>query len=258
VSDTLEDTLRTLRTTAPPTLGHGALVRVGLADWIAPLTTPLGPAVVAWNANGVSSLYQGEDVEQLAFDLRRRSGRPSLVRDELPDDIGTRIEEVLAGRRRTMDVDMRGIPPFQADVLQATLQIPWGEVRPYGWVAREIGRPGAVRAVGTALGRNPIPLIVPCHRVVRSDGMLGQYGWGAPAKRVILAYEGLDPDATEELARHRVAFIGSDTSGIYCYPSCRNARQTPNRERVPLRSARQAAARGLSPCPGCRPPAATV
>jgi O-6-methylguanine DNA methyltransferase len=256
MSDTLENALRTLRVEAPPTLGHGALARVGLADWIAPLTTPLGPAIVSWNALGVSALYEGDDVERLAFDLRRRSGRPSLVRDELPDDMATRIDDVLTGRRPTIEVDMRGIPPFQADVLHATLQIPRGEVRPYGWVAREIGRPGAVRAVGTALGRNPIPLIVPCHRVVRSDGMLGQYGWGAPAKRVILAYEGLDPDTTEDLARHGVALVGSDETGIYCYPSCRNARQIPTRQRVPLRSARQAAARGLAPCPGCRPPAA--
>jgi O-6-methylguanine DNA methyltransferase len=255
MNDALEDTLRTLRVPAPPTLGHGALARVGLADWIAPLTTPLGAAMVAWNAHGVSALYEGDDIEQLAFDLRRRTGRPSLARDELPVDVGTRIDDVLAGRRRTMDVDMRGIPPFQADVLQATLQIPRGEVRPYGWVAREIGRPGAVRAVGTALGRNPIPLIVPCHRVVRSDGTLGQYGWGAPAKRVMLAYEGLDPDETEELARHGVTLVGSDTSPAYCYPSCQNARSIPAGHRVTFRSPRDAAAHGYRPCRVCRPPA---
>jgi O-6-methylguanine DNA methyltransferase len=256
MNDTLETTLRTLRVEAPPTLGHGALARVGLADWIAPLTTPLGPAIVSWNARGVSALYEGDDVEELAFDLRRRSGRPSLVRDELPEDMATRIDDVLAGRRDAIDVDMRGIPPFQADVLHATLQIPRGEVRPYGWVAREIGRPGAVRAVGTALGHNPIPLIVPCHRVVRSDGMLGQYGWGAPAKRVILAYEGLDTDATERLARRGIVLIGSEADGTYCYPSCRYAGRPDEPQRVPLRSAREATARGLRPCNVCRPPAA--
>ena len=63
------------------------------------------------------------------------------------------------------------------------LEIPRGEVRPYGWIAAEIGRPKAVRAVGTALGHNPVPLIVPCHRVVRSDGMIGQYSLGGPQQQ---------------------------------------------------------------------------
>jgi O-6-methylguanine DNA methyltransferase len=254
MNDTLEDTLRTLRVPAPPTLGHGALARVGLADWIAPLATPLGPALVAWNARGVSAVHRGDDVEELMFELQRRSGRPSLARDELPEDLAIRIDDVLAGRRRTIDVDMRGLPPFQSDVLRAALLIPRGEVRPYGWVAREIGRPGAVRAVGTALGRNPIPLIVPCHRVVRSDGMLGQYGWGRPAKRTILAHEGLDLEATEDLARHGVALVGSDTTRVYCYPSCRNARRIREAHRVGFRTARDAAADGFRPCAVCRPP----
>ena len=68
-------------------------------------------------------------------------------------------------------------------MLTKTLEIPSGEVRPYGWVAREIGRPKAVRAVGSALGRNPVPVLIPCHRVVRSDGHVGNYGLGVPMKR---------------------------------------------------------------------------
>jgi O-6-methylguanine DNA methyltransferase len=74
-------------------------------------------------------------------------------------------------------------------------EIPAGQVRPYGWIASEIGRPKAVRAVGTALGRNPVPLLIPCHRVVRTDGRVGDYAFGPPAKRALLAAEGLDPDA---------------------------------------------------------------
>ena len=88
------------------------------------------------------------------------------------------------------------------------LEIPRGEVRPYGWIAAEIGRPKAVRAVGTALGHNPVPLIVPCHRVVRSDGMIGQYSLGGPEnKRTILAGEGVDPDELEALARAGVRYL---------------------------------------------------
>jgi O-6-methylguanine DNA methyltransferase len=64
---------------------------------------------------------------------------------------------------------------FELSVLKATLEIPFGETRTYQWVARRIGRPGAVRAVGSALRKNPYPLIIPCHRVIRSDGSLGKY-----------------------------------------------------------------------------------
>jgi O-6-methylguanine DNA methyltransferase len=82
------------------------------------------------------------------------------------------------------------------DVLMKALEIPRGEVRTYGWIAREIGRPKAVRAVGTALAKNPIPLFIPCHRVVRSDGSIGQYGCGGPVnKRRLLLHEGVPESA---------------------------------------------------------------
>src|SRR5439155_456458 len=96
--------------------------------------------------------------------------------------------EYLGGRRAFfgVSVDLSTVPDFQRRVLEAARQIPFGEARPYAWVAAQIGRPRAVRAVGTALARNPVPLIVPCHRVWRSDGGLGPVrqagpGGGAPA-----------------------------------------------------------------------------
>ena len=79
----------------------------------------------------------------------------------------------MTGRRRVrLQFDLRRLSPFERDVLRKTLEIPRGEARTYGWIAREIGRPGAVRAVGSALNKNPIPLLIPCHRVVRSDGQI--------------------------------------------------------------------------------------
>ena len=139
------------------------------------------------------------------------------------------------------------------------LEIPRGEVRPYGWIAVEIGRPKAVRAVGTALGHNPVPLIVPCHRVVRSDGLIGQYSLGGPEnKRTILAGEGADPDGLEALARAGVRFFGSDTTRIYCMPTCRDARRTTERHLVHFPSAKAASAAGYRPCRHCRPVAAAV
>ena len=124
-----------------------------------------------------------------------------------------------------IDLDLRGHSEFERDVWRKALDIPRGEVRPYGWVAAEIGRPKAVRAVGTALGHNPVPLIVPCHRVVRTDGHLGQYSLGGPEnKRTILASEGLDPDEMEDAARRGERLIGCASTHIVCWPTCRTGR----------------------------------
>src|SRR2546425_10684195 len=82
-----------------------------------------------------------------------------------------------------MRFDVRGLTAFEQAVWRKTREIPRGEVRPYGWVAREIGRPAAVRAVGTALANNPIPYFIPCHRVVRTDGHIGNYGGGGAAAK---------------------------------------------------------------------------
>lgn len=79
--------------------------------------------------------------------------------------------------------------PFQLQVWEVLLSIPFGETRSYHWVARQIGQPGANRAVGTAVGANPVFYVVPCHRVIRSDGSLGQYYWGAAVKAAILERE---------------------------------------------------------------------
>ncbi|MBI4787571.1 MAG: MGMT family protein [Chloroflexi bacterium] len=82
------------------------------------------------------------------------------------------------------------LKPFQRAVLIAISKIPFGETRSYGWVAREIGQPNAARAVGQALHTNPIPIIIPCHRVIASDGSLGGYGGGLPMKAKLLQLEG--------------------------------------------------------------------
>ena len=102
--------------------------------------------------------------------------------------------EYLDGKRTAFDLplDLRGTP-FQLEVWQALLRIPYGEVRTYAEVAQAIGRPAAVRAVGAANGANPVPLVVPCHRVVATGGKLGGYGGGLPLKARLLALEGSEP-----------------------------------------------------------------
>ncbi len=101
------------------------------------------------------------------------------------------------------------------------LEIPTGEVRPYSWIAKEIGHPGAVRAAGTALAKNPVPLLIPCHRVVRSDGQIGKYSLGgARNKRTLLELEGAHPETLEKLAASGVRYLGNSKGMHYCYPTC--------------------------------------
>ena len=119
---------------------------------------------------------------------------------------------------------------------------------------REIGKPGSTRAVGNAVAGNPIPLIVPCHRVVRSDGRLGRYSLGEDAnKGRLLAHEGADPEAIERLASRGVRYIGSDTTRIFCFPTCRDARRITAGHRVEFHSEAEAAAAGYRGCRRCRP-----
>jgi O-6-methylguanine DNA methyltransferase len=98
--------------------------------------------------------------------------------------------EYLEGKRQVFDLrlDVRGTP-FQRKVYEAVARIPYGHTRSYAEIAREVGQPSAVRAVGSANGANPIPLVIPCHRVIASDGKLGGYGGGLPLKAKLLAME---------------------------------------------------------------------
>ncbi|GDY32689.1 hypothetical protein GTS_43220 [Gandjariella thermophila] len=135
-------------------------------------------------------------------------------------------------------------------MLSATSRIPPGQNRPYAWVAQEVGRPKAVRAVGSALGRNPVPLLIPCHRVTRSDGKPGDHVFGAPAKEAILRAEQVNLTEVRELAKARIFYIGSETTGIVCFPTCHNARRITPGHRRGFRTVGQASYR---PCRHRRP-----
>jgi methylated-DNA-[protein]-cysteine S-methyltransferase len=101
------------------------------------------------------------------------------------------IDNYFAGKLRSFSAlcDLDGLPPFTRAVLKVTAQIPYGEVRSYRWIAEKLGKPGASRAVGNALAKNPIPIIIPCHRVVRSDGTIGGFALGTGWKRRLLELE---------------------------------------------------------------------
>ncbi|MCI0582054.1 MAG: methylated-DNA--[protein]-cysteine S-methyltransferase [Chloroflexi bacterium] len=251
----LDSALAGLTVKAPATLAPATLVAVGLADRWAELPSPLGPIAVAWNGRGISWVGRADDPAAFETRFGAEVGRPIERADAVPPELARAVEARIAGARRVrIPLDLRGRTEFEVAVWMKALEIPRGEVRPYGWIAAEIGRPKAVRAVGTALAHNPVPLVVPCHRVVRSDGSIGQYSLGGPdAKRTILAAEGLDPEALEARARAGIRFLGSDTTHVVCLPTCHNAKRITDRHRVPFRSLAAAAANGYRACRECRP-----
>ncbi|MFN8631614.1 MAG: methylated-DNA--[protein]-cysteine S-methyltransferase [Chloroflexota bacterium] len=246
--------LTALAASAPASLADDVLVELGLVDRLGPLPSPIGTLWVASNGRGVSTVDLGEPGE-IAARHEAQVGRRVIVSASLPAALASAVSRRLAGERHVpIALDLRGRTPFEVAVWEKALEIPFGEVRPYGWIAAEIGKPGAVRAVGTALGHNPVPLVVPCHRVVRSDGFIGNYSLGGPHnKRAILTAEGLDPDALEDDARRGVRLVGSDTTKIFCWPTCRHAKRTTPQHKVRFRSMREAAERGYRACKVCRP-----
>ncbi len=152
--------------------------------------------------------------------------------------------DYLQGRRAffSVPVDFSSARPFQREVLELTHRIPFGETRSYSWIARTIGRPDARRAVGTALGRNPVPILVPCHRVLRSDGGLGGYAFGLDMKSRLLGLESSTP-----------VLEGCTTTGIVCRVGCSAGGRMRDDHRVVFATVADARSVGYRPCKVCRP-----
>jgi len=159
------------------------------------LSSPLGPLWVAIGPKGVTTIHYGDEPSE--GELRRlvRVYGPGVVPDHRRSSgLARELEQYFAGTRQVFGVavDLSGLTPFQTRVLAATAKIPFGEVSTYGAVAKRAGNAKASRAAGGALNANPIPIVVPCHRVVGSNGALVGYAGGLDAKRTLLAIEGAD------------------------------------------------------------------
>lgn len=158
--------------------------------------SPAGPAYVAATERGLARLSWTRDHDAGSFrrELEDRfPGRPVIRDRESLEEVQRELEEYFSGRRSSFDlpVDLSRVSDFERRVLRTLrTDVAFGEVIPYGELARRIGRPGAARAVGNALGKNPVAIVVPCHRVIRSDGSLGGYTGGLEFKRRLLAIEG--------------------------------------------------------------------
>lgn len=155
--------------------------------------TPLGWLWLAASEHGLVALAVRWDGEQFKAMLQRRYKRPVEQDGEFLRQAATQVCEYLEGKRQTFDlpIDWTLFPPFQRVVLQATAAIPYGQTRTYSDLAAAIGRPRAARAVGRAEARNPLPLIIPCHRVIGRDGKLHGYSMadGLKTKEWLLKLE---------------------------------------------------------------------
>lgn len=157
--------------------------------------SPAGPVFVAHSNGWVSGLLimpEGREPDPGRFvEYMHDEVGTEVEPDPCPDpNLVARVAEALATGRTDVPVDLSSRSPFHQEVLRATARIPRGEVRTYGELAETVGRPRAARAVGTAMARNPVPLLVPCHRVVPSSGGVGNYGFGSDVKAKLLANEG--------------------------------------------------------------------
>jgi methylated-DNA-[protein]-cysteine S-methyltransferase len=166
----------------------------GLVDVAyATVDSPFGRLLVAGTDRGIVKLgLPNQDVDEVLSRLAARVSPRVLEAPERLDPARRQLDEYFEGRLKAFDVpvDWRLSKGFADKVLHAVARIPYGETLSYGEVAAEAGNPRAFRAAGTACGINPVPLIVPCHRVIQAGGKPGNYGGGPEMKRALLEFEG--------------------------------------------------------------------
>ncbi len=156
------------------------------------LDSPVGPLLVAATPRGVCRISYDADAEAQAERFARTYGVRVLRAPRAVDAVRRELDEYFSGKRQGFDLslDLAAAPEFTRDVLVELARVPYGEVTTYGHLAARVGRPRAARAVGTVMNRNPIPIVLPCHRVVGSSGSLVGYAGGLERKQALLRLEG--------------------------------------------------------------------
>jgi O-6-methylguanine DNA methyltransferase len=239
----IEVHLTGLRRPAPERTGVAVGLGTGLTPGYKVYEAPVGEVAVVFTPDGVNSVRLATEIETAAVEANPPRAWATLIPRALEN-----------GRPGDLPLDLRSVTPFRRKVLLEATTIPRGEVRSYGWLADHVGKPGAARAVGSAMATNPVPLIVPCHRVVRSDGHIGAYSLGGPHNKwLLLESEGAHPDHLEELAASGVRYLGSDTTSVYCVPSCHHATRISPGHLHTFRSSAEARRAGFRACRVCRP-----
>jgi methylated-DNA-[protein]-cysteine S-methyltransferase len=167
------------------------------------MDSPIGTLLLMCTPKGLVRIaYEDENRDDLFGEVAERLSPRILEAPRRLDPVRRELDRYFAGRLRDFDlpIDWTLTGQFARRVLRRTARIPYGSVASYGDVAVEVGTPRGARAVGNALGSNPIPVVVPCHRVVRTGGAIGGYGGGLPRKRWLLALEA-EPATSREGAR---------------------------------------------------------
>lgn len=201
-------------------------------------------------------MITARSLDDLRNAYAKRYGR-TLERAPLPEPLRRQVIAAIHGEGvEKPAVDLDDSSELERSVLLALSRIPRGEVRSYSWLAQQVGKPRAVRAVANVVARNMLPFVVPCHRVVPAAGGVGQYAYGSKMKRDLLQREGVDIEQLETLAREHVRFIGSKNTKIFCCPTCRDARRIREENRVPFHDVEEATEKGFRPCRRCQPIAA--
>lgn len=172
--------------------------------WLDRIASPLGELVLAGDGAGLCALEYADHGGRLELLLRRRFGAVELVPGAAPEGVREALAGYFAGAHASLDalVVIPGGTPFQQQVWLALRGIPPGSVRSYGELARELGRPGAARAVGLANSQNPLAIVVPCHRLVGAGGSLTGYAGGLGRKAWLLAHEGFAGRGVRPITRH--------------------------------------------------------
>jgi len=220
--------------------------------------SPLGPILIARSELGVSMVEYLDSAGSAASRLSRLAGdeaRESAVETE---SVYRELLEYLEGRRVRLDwpLDLRWVrSDFQRRVLEATSRLPYGAVASYGHIAREIGAPTASRAVAQALRWNPVPIAIPCHRVIGGSGDLTGYAGDKIAlKERLLGLEGVPvlTHGVRSVAR-RAMYVSYQALTEYCLPTCGALPETPLAQLTLFGSRERAEGAGLTPCGDCRP-----
>lgn len=220
--------------------------------WWSEVDTPIGRVALGSSERGLARVLLPNQLGERAagFEDDGRNAEPAR-----------QLAEYFAGERRVFDLALDvGGTEFQRRVWIEVAGIPYGRTRTYGEVARALGVPRAHRAVGAANGDNPLPLVIPCHRVVGAGGDLVGYGGTTPVKRWLLSHEGAVPRQDEEflawgarrLADQPSLLIGPRSTRIFCRPTCRYGARIRH---VPalFDSAAEAIAEGYRACRVCQP-----
>jgi methylated-DNA-[protein]-cysteine S-methyltransferase len=220
--------------------------------------SPLGPILIAVTEHGVSLVeYLGRG-GAAGSRLFREAGVEAEEGGADLDQLHRELGEFIEGRRTQLDwsLDLRSArSDFQRQVMQATVAVPYGAVASYAGIARELGRPAAVRAVAQALRHNPLPIVVPCHRIIGSTGKLVGYAGNRVAlKERLLGVEGVPVNArAASIERGAMYHYDPNPDHQYCLPTCGSILRRPLGQIRLFAHSEQATAWGLEPCVDCRP-----